>query len=168
MKRILIPLLVFTGLAIVLITSGWFYFEQKITNPSPEAIPDNLAALPLMDQMTGRQAAFDFSQLHGKQFPLTSGAVGIYGDHQATLWVAGAPLKGIAARMVSSMREKIAEGRSPFTPTAEISDNKRTIYVLEGMGQKHYYFQSENLVIWLAIEADHADKAIQQLQEFYP
>jgi hypothetical protein len=57
MKRILIPLLVFAGLAIVLITSGWFYFEQKVINPSPEAIPNNLAALPLMDQMTGRQAS---------------------------------------------------------------------------------------------------------------
>jgi hypothetical protein len=36
------------------------------------------------------------------------------------------------------------------------------------MGQKHYYFQSENLVIWLAAEADIADTAIQKLQEFYP
>jgi hypothetical protein len=168
MKRILVFLLILAGLVIVLTTSGWFYFEQKIANPSPEMIPDNLGALPLMDQMTGRQAAFDFSQLHGKQFPLTSGAVGIYGNHQATLWVAGAPLNGIAARMVNTMRDKIAKGRSPFTPTAEISDNGRTIYALEGMGQKHYYFQSENLVIWLAVEADIADTAIQQLQEFYP
>lgn len=147
---------------------GWLSYEQKVANPSPEAIPNSLAALPLMDQMTGRQAAFDFSQLHGRQIPLTSGAVGVYGDHQATFWVAGAPLKGMAARMVSTMRDKIAEGRSPFTPVAEISDNGRTIYALEGMGQKHYYFQSENLVIWLAVEADLAETAIQQLQEFYP
>lgn len=147
---------------------GWLSYEQKVANPSPEAIPNNLAALPLMDQMTGRQAAFDFSQLHGRQIPLTSGAVGMYGDHQATLWVAGAPLKGMAARMVNTMRDKIAEGRSPFTPVAEISDNRRTIYALEGMGQKHYYFQSENLVIWLAVETDLAEVALQQLKEYYP
>ena len=168
MKRILVSLLILTGLVIVFTTSGWFYLEKKIADPTPEAIPDNLATLPLMDQMTGRQAAFDFSQLHGKQFPLTSGAVGIYGDHQATLWVAGAPLKGMAAQMVNTMRNKIAEGRSPFTPTAEISDNGRTIYALGGMGQKHYYFQSENLVIWLAVEADYADSALLQLKEYYP
>jgi hypothetical protein len=74
----------------------------------------------------------------------------------------------MAAQMVDAMHDKIAQGRSPFTPTSQISDNGRTIYALEGMGQKHYYFQSRNLVIWLAVEADIADTAIQQLQEFYP
>ena len=82
--------------------------------------------------------------------------------------MAGTLLKAMAAEMVTGMRDKIAEGRSPFTPTGEFSNNGRTIYSLEGMGQKHYYFQSKNLVIWLAIEANLADTALQQLQEYYP
>jgi hypothetical protein len=118
--------------------------------------------------MTGPQAEADFSNLHGKQFPLTSGAVGIYGNRQATLWVAGAPLNLMAARMVIAMRDKIAEGNSPFTPNGEYQDNQRTIYILEGLGQKHFYFQSQNLVIWLAADADIADAALQKLEETYP
>ena len=168
MKRILVAFLILVGIVVALTAFGWLYYEQKIANPAPVLIPDALAGLPLKDQMTGRQASFDFSQLHGKQFPLTSGAVGVYGNHQATLWVAGTLLKAMAAEMVTGMRDKIAEGRSPFTPTGEFSNNWRTIYSLEGMGQKHYYFQSGNLVIWLAIEANLADTALQQLQEYYP
>jgi len=168
MKRILVPLLILTGIAITLSAFGWLFFEQKIANPAPVSIPDTLAGLPLTDRMTGKQAAADFSQLHGKQFPLTSGAVGVYGDYQATLWAAGAPLKGMAAEMVNAMRDKIAEGRSPFKPVGEISDNGRTIYSLEGMGQGHYYFQSGKYVIWLAVETDLAETALQQLKEYYP
>lgn len=158
----------FLGTLFVVAALGWAYFEKTIGNPAPLALPEQLAGLPLSSQMTGPQAVADFSNLHGKQFPLTSGAVGIYGDHQATLWVAGAPLNLMAARMVTAMRDKIAEGNSPFTPRGEYQDNQRTIYILEGMGQKHFYFQSQNLVIWLAADADIADAALQQLKEIYP
>lgn len=168
MKRILVFLLILTGTVITLAAFGWLYYEQRVNNPAPVSIPENLAGLLLTDQMTGKQAALEFSQLHGKQFPLTSGAVGIYGNHQATLWVAGAPFKTMAAEMVTAMRDKIAEGRSPFTSSGEFSENERTIYSLDGMGQKHYYFQSGNLVIWLAVDAGFADSALQQLQEYYP
>jgi len=164
----MLSLLILAGTVVALTAFGWLYYEQKIGNPASVSIPDALAGLPLMDQMTGSQASFDFLQLHGKQFPLTSGAVGVYGNHQATLWVAGTLLKAMAAEMVTAMRDKIAEGRSLFTPTGEFSNNGRTIYSLEGMGQKHYYFQSGNLVIWLAIEANLADTALQQLKEYYP
>jgi hypothetical protein len=164
----LVSFLILAGTIVALTAFGWLYYEQKIANPAPVSIPDTLAGLHMTDQMTGRQASFDFSQLHGKQFPLTSGAVGVYGNHQATLWAAGTLLKAMAAEMVTDMRDKIAVGRSPFTPTGEFSNNGRTIYSLEGMGQKHYYFQSGNLVIWLAVEPDHAEPALKQLKEYYP
>ncbi|HSA99352.1 MAG TPA: hypothetical protein VLE49_01795, partial [Anaerolineales bacterium] len=62
----------------------------------------------------------------------------------------------------------IAQGNSPFTPVNEINDHNRKVYGLDGMGQKHYYFQSENFVIWLASEPTKADAAIQQILEVYP
>jgi len=168
MKRAISLTLVVLGTLFVVAALGWAYFEKTIGNPATLTLPDQLAGLPLSSQMNGPQAVADFSNLHGKQFPLTSGAVGIYGDHRATLWVAGAPLNLMTARMVTAMRDKIAEGNSPFTPSGEYQDNQRTIYVLKGMGQKHFYFQSQNLVIWLAADADIADAALQQLKEIYP
>jgi hypothetical protein len=168
MKRSLSLTLMFLGTLVVLATFSWAYVENSISHPAALTLPVQLAGLPLSSQMTGPQALTDFSNLHGEQFPLTSGAVGIYGNHQATLWVAGAPLNLMAARLVTAMRDKIAEGNSPFTPSNEYQDNQRTIYILEGMGQKHFYFQSHNLVIWLAADADIADAALQQLKEIYP
>lgn len=168
MKRTSTIVLITTGVLIVIISFGWLFYEKKTENPALVHIPDNLAGLMLIDQMTGKQAALNFSQLHGKQFPLTSGAVGIYGNHQATLWIAGTPFKTMAAEMIVAMRDKIAEGRSPFKATGEISSNGRIVYQLEGMEQKHYYFQSKNLIIWLAVDSDFADSALQQLQEVYP
>ncbi|MFA5873876.1 MAG: hypothetical protein WC832_07915 [Anaerolineales bacterium] len=168
MKRSLSITLMFLGTLFAVAALIWASFEKAIGNPASLTLPEQLAGLPLSSQMNGPQAVTDFSNLHGEQFPLTSGAVGIYGDHQATLWVAGAPLNLMAARMVTAMRDKIAEGNSPFTPTNEYQDNQRTIYILEGMEQKHFYFQSHNLVIWLAADADIADAALQQVKEIFP
>ena len=70
--------------------------------------------------------------------------------------------------MTDAMRSKIAQGNSPFTPIDEIRNDNRVVYVLNGMGQKHYYFQSKKLVIWLAADPTIADAAIQQILEVYP
>ncbi|HBG74711.1 MAG: hypothetical protein A2X25_11810 [Chloroflexi bacterium GWB2_49_20] len=168
MKRIIPFTLIGLGTLFVIAAIGWVYFDNTMRNPATLFLPEQLAGLPLSSQMNGPQAVEDFSNLHGKQFPLTSGALGIYGNQQATLWVAGAPINFMAANMVTDMHDKIAVGNSPFTPSGEYLDNKRTIYKLEGMGQKHFYFQSKNLVIWLTADAEIAEIALQQLKEFYP
>jgi hypothetical protein len=70
--------------------------------------------------------------------------------------------------MLIAMKDKIAEGNSPFTPAGERPDGGRVIYELEGMGQKHFYFQSGDLLIWLAADQEIAEQAISQVLEFYP
>lgn len=168
MKRILPILLIGLGILLVLGPAGWLYFDGLISHPAVVSLPDEIAGLQMTDHQTGAQAAAGFEKLHGKRFPLTSGAIGIYGDNQITLWAAGAPLNFMASQMVDAMRGKIAEGNSPFTPLTEIKDKNRIVYALEGMGQRHYYFQSKNLVIWLAADSALADAAIQQILEVFP
>jgi len=36
------------------------------------------------------------------------------------------------------------------------------------MGQQHYYFRPGNLVIWLTVNDQEAELALQQALEFYP
>ena len=168
MKRIVSIVLIGIGLLLFLAAGAWIYFNNLITHPTAVSLPDQVAGLRIADYKTGAQAAADFINLHGKQFSIASGAIGIYGDDQITVWAAGAPLDFMASGMVEAMREKITEGNSPFKPIEGFDQGKRTIYVLEGMGQKHYYFQSKNLVIWLASEPTIADAAIQQILEVYP
>ena len=168
MKRIAPNVLIGIGLLLFFAAGAGIYFNNLITHPAAVSLPEQIAGLPLSTKMTGTQATEEFDMLHNQQFPLTSGAVGIYGEQKAALWVGGAPFKFMAAGMVTAMRDKIAEGQSPFTPIDEFKDGGRTIYALEGMGQKHFYFQSKNLIIWLAADPSIADEALKQTLEAYP
>ena len=168
MRRIGPIILIGMGVLSILFTGTWMYINNLIRHPGVVALPNQVASLPLTSRMTGTDATQEFSMLHSEQFPLTSGAVGIYGDSQIALWVGGTPLDFMARSLVAGMRDKIAKGNSPFTPVAERKEGGRTIYVLEGMGQTNYYFQSNNLVIWLAAEPALADEALRQTLEAYP
>src|SRR3970040_2368769 len=168
MRRILPALLVGIGTLLIAVPTGWLYFSSLVNHPAAVHFPDQIAGLQMTDYTTGAQAATQFEDLHNKQFPLTSGAIGIYGDHEITLWESGAPLNIMATRMADAMQEKIANGNSPFTPLEQFTQGSRTIYDLEGMGQIHYYFQSKNLIIWLAAEPSTAEEALEQILEAYP
>lgn len=168
MRRIGPITVIGAGILLILLTGVWLYVGNLIDHPGPVSLPESIAGVSLTSKLTGTDATEEFSMLHNEHFPLTSGAVGIYGDNQVAVWVGGAPLPFMATRLVDAMRDKIAEGNSPFTPLSARQEDGRTIYALEGMGQKHFYFQSNNRVIWLAAEPALADKALQQTLEAYP
>ncbi len=76
------------------------------------------------------------------------------------LYVAGTPLKFLAGGLLVAMRDKIAEANSPFTLLAEREINRRKVYEVQGRGQLHYYFRSDNLIVWLAADETHAEGAL--------
>ena len=168
MKRS-IPLgLIAVGMMLVVGAFAWAYFGDSTISTDAVTLPDQLGGMPRTDYRTGAQAMAEFEELHGKRFHLTAGTIGIYGKQQITVWVAGTSSDSTAAQMVEAMRERIAERNSPFTPLSQTTDKNRTVYVLEGMGQKHFYFQSKNLVVWVAVEPALAEAVIQQILEAYP
>lgn len=169
MRRIASLLLIVAGLFLLVGATGFAFYTQALGQPAPASLPDNFAGLPLTQRNTGSQAVSELVRLHGEELSLTSGAVGRYGaEAQATIWVSGVSFSFMASRTVNAMRDRIAEGRSPFTPAGKRNDGRRVIYELEGMGQKHYYFQSKNSVIWLVVENALAEPALEQTLRFYP
>lgn len=166
MKRI-IPAAVIT-LGIVLILGAFsLLLKSPQTSQTTLDLPNELAGFRITDLREGIDAIAIITDLHGREFPIDHGVVGIYGNREITVWVAGAASETIARQMTSAMQQKIGEGNSPFTPINEINDGNREVYALEGMGQRHYYFQSNNLVIWLAVNPAFADEALQQILEVY-
>ena len=167
MKRIFPVVLITLGIVLGFGALSQLYVNNRESAPDSISLPNELAGLRLIDTQSGAEAIAEFADLHGKEFPVASGAIGIYGNSEITLWVAGASSESIALEMTNTMQAKIAQGNSPFTPVNEINDRNRKIYALEGMGQKHYYFQSKNLVVWLASDPAFADEALQQILEVY-
>jgi len=108
------------------------------------------------------------TETHGKNLAVQGGVKGIYGEWgAATVWVAEAETETAARQLLTDMEAKIAEGRSPFTPHASMVVNDRTIYVLDGMGQSHFYFLSGKALIWLAANTSIAVQALQDALNFY-
>jgi len=162
--------LVVVGMGMVLLsaTGGWLVVDAAVRNPAGVPLPTEIGGLALSSQVTGTDAVKEFDMMHDQHFPLTSGSAGVYRDKRAAVWIGGMPFQFLAAKLVDAMHDKIAKGNSPFTPVREFQDRGRVVYELEGMGQEHYYFQSKNLVIWLAVEPAVADSALTQILEAYP
>ena len=95
--------------------------------------------------------------------------MGTFGEEgEITLYVAGTPLSFMAGRLVVAMRDKIARSETPFSPIAEREDGGRIVFELDGMGQRHFYFRSRDLVIWLAADESYTEEALKQVLDFYP
>jgi hypothetical protein len=143
--------------------------NQRIADPTAAPLPAQVTHLRLTSHISGFPAKVEVSRLHNQEFAITSASIGRYGhDQEITIWATGAPLKILASRMVVAMRDKIAEVDTPFEPTGEQKVGDRIVYKLVGLGQNHYYFQSANLVVWIATDEQLAEQALFELLDFYP
>ncbi len=168
-KQSLAVALTSLGVIILIFALGYAYYLQSLEQISSAPLPDQLVALPLSRRIDGRSALTELVWMHNQGFSLSIGAVGTYGgENEITLYVAGTPLKFLAGRLLVAMRDKIAEANSPFTPLAEREIKWRRVYELQGRGQLHYYFRSDNLIVWLAADETHAEGALRQVLDFYP
>lgn len=155
------------GLLILVVLLGYAALSGA-TSAAPADLPASIAGLALDSATRGADAVASVTQLHGKAFDVVSGAEGQYGGGQVTIWSAQARDATAAAGLVSAMHGRIAEGNSPFEPLADRQDGGRTVYALDGMGQKHFYFQSARQVVWVAADAGIAERALEEALAFYP
>ncbi len=169
MKRIAPYALITVGLALILTVLIAIPYFGKEASSGEVDLPSSIASLPLVQSRLGEEAIHEISQLHQQAFPLSSGAIGIYGEtEQVVLWVSSAEDRSVAEELITRMYAAIAAGRSPFTPLPEMELAGRVVYPLEGLGQQHYYFQSGALVIWAAADPSLAEAALQELMEVFP
>lgn len=117
------------GLIIVLVTLGFALYHQRVESINSAPLPNTLVDLSINSRILGRSALDDLSRLHGQEFQLNKGAVGIYGEKgEMTLYVAGTPLNFMAGRLMVAMRDKIARSETPFTPIVEREHRGRAVY----------------------------------------
>jgi hypothetical protein len=162
-ERTILFLLLGLGGLFILVGSVWLVANWLVIGQGNVTTPTSLADLPLSRQITGPAALADIERLHGKDFPMTDGAIAFYDNEQAILWISTTWLPFMAARQVEAMTERIVEGHSPFTPVEKRQVEGITVYVLTGMGHVHYYFQLDRRVVWLAVSPQLAEQSLEEI-----
>ncbi len=161
--------LIVLGFFLIVLGLGYAIFNQKENSFGASLLPQEVAGLPLSGEITGPQALDELTWMHGQEFQLGQAAVGTYGNGvQVTIYVAGTDTNSMTDRMITAMRDKIAAVDSPFEPVAELEIDQRSVYELDGLGQKHFYFRSDRLIIWLAVDGFLAEDALQEVLRRYP
>jgi hypothetical protein len=161
--RKILLLFLLTGSAILLALA--VYLSQTQSRP---ALPDELGGYTLDSNLHGPEAVKRIVFSHLGEFVIVDGAVGEYGGGVITVWMAEAGSEKEADQLVLDMTNRIPEVESPFTSMGQLNRQGRVIYLLEGQGQVHFYFQSQKLVIWAAAYPELGEKVLNQLLNFYP
>ncbi len=156
-------LLIALGSAVILAALAWQIARDwpVVVTSVTWRMPKSLAGKSLIAQKSGAVALAEIESLHGKGFEMTDGTVVHYGD--ATVWVAKAKDEAAAKSMMATMTRRIAEGRSPFTSMGTRQVNGRMVWTLTGMGQSHFYWQTSDKVVWLAISPALTEQGLREL-----
>jgi len=167
-KRVIPILLMIIGFLIFISAVGILLSPKLASTPQKELLPQALGGLPLNQAIYGPEAIAGVIELHGVDFPLEDAAIGQYGNQgEITLWVSVEPDAATAAELNNLMTEKINEGRSPFTLPVIQQFGGTPVYVLEGLGQMHYYWQAGDLILWLAADYEIANVVLEECLDFY-
>ena len=160
--------LIGVGIFLLLLGLGYTFYIRK-ENSRSSLLPKEMVGFPLSSEVTGSSAFDELSWMHGQEFQLKQAAVGMYGNKdQVIIYVAGMDTESLAGQLISAMRDKIAAVDSPFEPIAEREIDQRMVYELDSIGQRHFYFKSDQLIIWLAVDQGFAEDALRQVLRFYP
>ncbi len=67
------------------------------------------------------------------------------------------------------MSRRMGGGTEVFSAPRPLEVGGRSVFVTEGLGQVHYYYQSGSRIIWLATPpGPRADAVLQAMLELYP
>ncbi len=130
-----------------------------------EGVPAKLGALTLTQTTMGADALAEFAQLHGKGFDLVSGYRANYSGEgkQATLWVGQAKDSQAAQDMVLEMATKIGAGNAMFTNLQPLVIGERTLFSVDGQGQEHFFYASNDKIVWIALDPSQALDALHSI-----
>jgi hypothetical protein len=167
-NRLIPTVLIVIGSLIIFSAVGILLYPKIATNPRERLLPQTLGGMPLTQAIYGPEAVAGVIQLHGVDFPLEDAAIGQYGHQgEITLWISVEPDAATATELNDLMTEKINLGRSPFTNPVIQQIRGTPVYILEGLGQQHYYWQTEELIVWIAADFDIAMRVLGECLEYY-
>ncbi|MBI2916965.1 MAG: hypothetical protein HYY01_03140 [Chloroflexi bacterium] len=117
-------------------------------------IPEKVGELELVSKVEGEAAIAQVGRLHGTDIALKDAYIAKYAHSglQLTAWVGKAEDTTAAAELLRRMVEGINRGGSPFSNLRQQRIEDQGVYQVDGPGGRHYFYASDNKVIWLTLE----------------
>jgi hypothetical protein len=151
-----------------LILVGFFIFISCSTGNNSKYLPQKLGGLNLAKVIQNKKAAVIINKMHGKKLDDCKNYIAIYGkDHSNNiLYVSVYENSEKAEKNIKNMAMKMANGSSVFSPLAHTKIGDFVYFETEGMGLKHYFYRTDNILIWWQVESDKAEVTLHDLLSF--
>lgn len=158
----------FSGLAVAMLlvlTTTPIMAEQTKSTAAPEFIPRTIAGMDLVELIDGAEAAAIIDRMHRGNVATKANFIAKYqgAPGSAAYYVS---LYDDPSRAVDDMEEMaviMAKESHGFSHLMRREKNSTVFYMALGQGQAHYFFARDIELVWLAVDVDVAEKALEEV-----
>ncbi|RZB37940.1 MAG: hypothetical protein SRB2_00647 [Desulfobacteraceae bacterium Eth-SRB2] len=138
------------------------------TNANFNYLPKKLGELSLFKVILNEKATGVIDKMHGKKLDECENYIAYYGNNNSRniLYVSIYENSEKAKASLMSMAMKMANGTAVFSPLIHSKMGNNVHFETEGMGLKHYFYRTDNILIWWQVEPDKAEATFNDLFKF--
>ena len=131
-------------------------------------LPKTLGDLSFFNVIQNQEATRIIDKMHGKTLDDCKNYIAHYGNDPSKniLYVSVYENAETAKTNLKRMAMKIANGSSVFSPLTHTKMGDTVYFETEGMGLKHYFYRTDNILIWWQVEPDCAETTYTDLLKF--
>lgn len=152
-------------LAIVFLLGLWLSFSGTVLDrPRESTAPEHWGTLRLVSRAEGPEALAQISRLHGSDLDLVSAYVAHYANERerVMVWVGKAENGSQATALTRKMAQALGKGGTGFGSAQPLTIDGREVFQVEGPGGKHFFYSSQERVVWLSVEVGNARALLEQ------
>ena len=152
----------------ILILTGLLSLISCNTDNNSKYLPQKLGDLSQTKVIQGKKATDIINKMHDKTLDDCKNFIAYYGsnDSKNILYVSVYANAEKAERNLKNMALKMSNGSSVFSPLAHTIIGDYIYFETEGMGLKHYFYRTDNILIWWQVEPDKAETTLHDLLAF--
>ena len=142
--------------------------EKVRTSENNNYLPKNLGELSLFKVIQNEEATSVIDKMHGKELDECENFIAHYGSNNSKniLYVSVYENAEKAEMNIKNMAMKMASGSSVLSPLTHSKMGDNVHFETKGMGLKHYFYRTDNILIWWQVEPDKAETTYNDLLKF--
>ena len=152
----------------VLILAGFLSLIGCKAGSNFKYLPQKLGGLSLAKVLQDKEAAVIINKMHGKTLDDCKNYIAYYGSNTSKniLYISVYESAEYAKANLMNMAMKLAGGSSVFSPLTYSEMGHNVHFETEGMGLKHFFYRTDNILFWWQVEPDKAKATYKDLLKF--